>query len=127
MAEFNSPVDSSFVFVGTDQSQVLPLSRPPTVTSDTTFPSSISTPTSPIDSNVSSVGTLEVPNHSFLPLHLTTRVHFSQYTILRLIRPMSWDLFHPMHTIGPVIRLVEYSHTAGISSTRMAAFATFVG
>ena len=65
MAEFNSPVDSSFVLVGTDQSQVLPLSRPPTVTSDTTFPSSISTPTSPIDSNVSSVGTLEVPNHSF--------------------------------------------------------------
>jgi hypothetical protein len=60
MAEFTSPVDSSFVLVGTDQSQVLPLSRPPTVTSDTTFPSSISTPTSPIDSNVSSLGTLEV-------------------------------------------------------------------
>ncbi|KAI0261200.1 hypothetical protein BGY98DRAFT_1192759, partial [Russula aff. rugulosa BPL654] len=40
---------------------------------------------------------------------------------------MLWDLFHPMHTIGPVILLVEYSHTVGISSTRMAAFATFVG
>lgn len=63
MAEFTSPVDSSFVLVGTDQSQVLPLSRPPTVTSDTTFPSSISTPTSPIDSNVSSVGTLEPVHH----------------------------------------------------------------
>ncbi len=72
MAEFNSPVDSSFVLVGTDQSQVLPLSRPPTVISDTTFPSSISTPTSPIDSNVSSVGTLEVPIRPCSSLSLST-------------------------------------------------------
>ncbi|KAH8977678.1 glycoside hydrolase superfamily [Lactarius akahatsu] len=55
-------IDSSFVLVGTEQSQVLP-SRPPTATSDGTFPSSISTPTSPIDSNASSVGTLEPVNH----------------------------------------------------------------
>ncbi|KAN0133059.1 glycoside hydrolase [Lactarius tabidus] len=59
----NSSIDSSFIFVGTEQSQLLPPSRPPTVTSDATFPSSISTPTSPIDSNSSSVGTLEPINH----------------------------------------------------------------
>ncbi len=129
MAEFNSPVDSSFVLVGTDQSQVLPLSRPPTVISDTTFPSSISTPTSPIDSNVSSVGTLEVPIRpcSSLSLHLTARIHFSQYTTPRLIRPMLWDRFHPTPTIGPGIRPVVYARTADILSTRMAACATFVG
>jgi hypothetical protein len=63
MSESNSSIDSSFIFVGTEQSQVLPPSRPPTVTSDATFPSSISTPTSPIDSNSSSVGTLEPINH----------------------------------------------------------------
>jgi hypothetical protein len=60
----NSSIDSSFIFVGTEQSQLLPPSRPPTVTSDATFPSSISTPTSPIDSNSSSVGTLEVRHHA---------------------------------------------------------------
>jgi len=37
MAEFTSPVDSSYILMGTDQVQVLPLSRPPTVTSDTRF------------------------------------------------------------------------------------------
>ncbi|KAH9985691.1 glycoside hydrolase family 5 protein [Russula vinacea] len=62
MSEFSSSVDSSFVLVGTDQSQVFPPFRPPTVTSDATFPSSISTPTSPIDSNAS-VGTLEPVHH----------------------------------------------------------------
>jgi hypothetical protein len=51
-------ISSSFIFVGTEQSHILPPSRP-TVTSDTTFLSSISTPTSPIDS----VGTLKVCNH----------------------------------------------------------------
>jgi hypothetical protein len=64
MAEPSSTIDSSFVLIGAaEQSQVLPPSRPSTVTSDATFPSSISTPTSPIDSNVSSVGTLEVFGH----------------------------------------------------------------
>ena len=67
MTESNSSIDSSFIFVGTEQSQVLPPSRPPTVTSDATFPSSISTPTSPIDSNASCVGTLEVRNHTTSP------------------------------------------------------------
>lgn len=70
MTESSSFIDSSFVLIGTEQSQTLPPSRPPTVTSDTTFPSSISTPTSPIDSNVSFVGNLEVLDH-FLPLHLS--------------------------------------------------------
>jgi len=76
MAESSSSIDSSFVLIGTEQSQVLPPSRPPTVTSDTTFPSSISTPTSPLDSNVSFVGTLEVVNHSSLsiPLRLTAHI-----------------------------------------------------
>jgi len=63
----------------------------------------------------------------FISLHLTARIHFSQCTILRLIRPMLWDLFHPTATIGPGIRLVEYARTAGISSMHMAACATFVG
>ena len=70
MAESNSFIDSSFVLIGTDQSQALPPSRPPTVTSDTTFPSSISTPTSPLDSNVSFVGTLEVVNRLFISFRL---------------------------------------------------------
>jgi len=70
MTESSSFIDSSFVLIGTEQSQALQPSRPPTVTSDTTFPSSISTPTSPIDSNVSCVGNLEVLNH-FLPLRLS--------------------------------------------------------
>ncbi len=35
MAEFNSPLDSSFILMGTDQ--ILPLSRPLSVTSDTRF------------------------------------------------------------------------------------------
>ena len=76
MAESSSSIDSSFVLIGTEQSQVLPPSRPPTVTSDATFPSSISTPTSPLDSNVSFVGTLEVVNHSSLsiPLRLTAHI-----------------------------------------------------
>jgi hypothetical protein len=52
---------------------------------------------------------------------------FSQYTTLRPITPMLWDQPHPMPTIGPVIRLVEYARTADISSTRMAVYATFVG
>ncbi|KAH9988245.1 glycoside hydrolase superfamily [Russula compacta] len=59
----SSSFDSSFVLIGTEQSQVLPPSRPPTVTSDVTFPSSISTPTSPMDSNMSSVDTLEPAQH----------------------------------------------------------------
>jgi hypothetical protein len=66
MAESTSSIDSSFVLIGTEQSQPLLPSRPPTVTSDTTFPSSISTPTSPLDSNVSFVGTLEVGHHTYL-------------------------------------------------------------
>lgn len=70
MTESSSFIDSSFVLIGTEQSQALPPSRPPTATSDTTFPSSISTPTSPIDSNVSFVGNLEVSNH-FVPPHLS--------------------------------------------------------
>ena len=69
MSESNSSIDSSFIFVGAEQSQVLPPSRPPTVTSDATFPSSISTPTSPIDSNSSSVGTLEVRGRATFSFH----------------------------------------------------------
>jgi hypothetical protein len=66
MADPGSKIDSSFVLLpSTEQSQGLPPSRPPTATSDATFPSSISTPTSPMDSNVSSVGTLEVCGHLF--------------------------------------------------------------
>ena len=100
MSEFSSSVDSSFVLVGTDQSQVFPPFRPPTVTSDATLPSSISTLTSPIDSNMSSVGALEVPNAP-LPLRLIAHIHFSQYITFRPTLSMWWDLLHPIPTIGP--------------------------
>ena len=70
-------------------------------------------PTSPIDSNMSSIGTLEF---LFLPVCLHLTVHHASED----------DLFDLMAIIGP-IRREKYSRTAGISSTRMAAFATFVG
>ena len=49
MSEFSSSVDSSFVLVGTDQSQVSPLFRQPIVTSSGSTPSSpsASSPVSP--------------------------------------------------------------------------------
>ncbi|KAI0260076.1 cytoplasmic protein [Gloeopeniophorella convolvens] len=63
MAEPHSPLDSSFILVGSEQSQVLPPSRPLTATSEATFPSSISTPTSPLDSNVCSDRSPELTQH----------------------------------------------------------------
>jgi hypothetical protein len=68
--EPSSSVNSSFVLVGMDQSQVPPLLRPPTVPSDATFPFNILAPTSPIEYRLylSSVGTLLVPNYPCLSL-----------------------------------------------------------
>ena len=70
MSESNSSINSSLIFIA-EQSQVLSPSslRPPTVTSDATFPSSISTPFSPIYSNSSSVGTLKVRDYATFTFH----------------------------------------------------------
>ena len=110
MTESNSSIDSSFIFVGAEQSQVLPPSRPLTVTSNATFPSSISTPTSPIDSNSSSVGTLEVRDQCHFAFHshleptlsqpitlpLTLRIRRLQLVIRpRLVSWYDWQKTHP--------------------------------
>jgi hypothetical protein len=66
MAESTASPDTSSVLAGTDQSQGFPLQWPPTgVSSEAIFPSSISIPTSPIDSNAPFNGILE-PNSSRL-------------------------------------------------------------
>jgi hypothetical protein len=79
-----------------------------------------------MDSNVSSVGTLEVLNPSYISLS-PSQPTFSQYTTLLATLPMLWDPFRPTPTIGPGIRLGEYARTAGISLTRMDECAIFVG
>ena len=124
MSESNSSIDSSFIFVGAEQSQVLPPSRPPTVTSDATFPSSISTPTSPIDSNSSSVGTLEVRDQCHFAFHSRLEPTLSQPITLPPTLRISLAPARHTPTTGLVVRLAEYAPREGISSTGMAACVT---
>ena len=125
MSESNSFIDSSFIFV-TELSQVLPpLSlRPLTVTSDAKFPSSISTLSSPIDSNSSSLGTLKVCDHATFTFHsyLEPNLH-CPITLLPAL-PISSAPARPTSTTG-LVQLAEYALRAGISSTGMAAFVTY--
>ena len=121
MTESNSSIDSSFIFVGAEQSQVMPPSRPPTVTSDATFSSSMSTPTSPIDSNSSSGGTLEVRDQCHFTFHSRLEPTLSQpITLLPTLR-IALAPAHHTPTIGLVVRLAEDAPRAGILSTGMAA------
>ena len=131
MSESNSFVDSSFIFV-TELSQVLPpLSlRPLTVTSDAKFPSSISTLSSPIDSNSSSLGTLKVCDHATFTFHPYLEPNLQPPTsnlpiTLLAALPISSAPARPTSTTGLVVQLAEYALRASISSTGMAAFVTY--
>lgn len=66
--------------------------------------------TSPIDSSVSSIGTLEVPDYP--RLRLTAHMHFSQYTTPQQTPPMLLDQFYLLPMIGPRSRVVKNARTA---------------
>lgn len=75
---------------------------------------------------------LEVRNFSCLlsvSLRLKAHTQISHTILCRRQTPRTlWNLFHPIAMIGPRIRGVEYSRTAGIpSSTYMAERATSWG
>jgi hypothetical protein len=93
----------------------LPLHRPPTGSSDTTFPSNLSTTTS--HNRLKCVLRWHHRGSwSFLSIFLCLPVLHRSADPTYVV-----DQFHPMRTIGPQIRLVAYARTADNSSTHMAA------
>ena len=85
-----------------------------------------STPTSPIDSNSSSLGTLEVRDRATSSFHSCLEPKSTSSRLITLLPTPRLSLVpvRPTSTTGFVVQLAEYALTAAISSTGMAAYVT---
>ena len=85
-----------------------------------------STPTSPIDSKSSSLGTLEVRDRATFSFHSCLEPKSTSSRLITLLPTPRLSLVpvRPTSTTGFVVQLAEYALTAAISSTGMAAYVT---